>query len=231
MSTRIIDKIRKCLALSKSSNPHEAAAALRQAQGLMRMHGLTAEAVELAEVKEASHAVAASGMPRWDARLAGLVADTFGCRLIVSEWRVGPRARESSWVFIGVAAASEVARYAYEVLARQCWAQRATHIAGLPRACKRRIKTDRGDAFAIAWVEAVAPMLERFAGREQDAELLDRYMEQRHGKLEEAKPSRRAAAAVTSYASMTEGYAAGKNASLARGVGSAGQPLAIGGGS
>src|SRR5690348_8415840 len=38
--TRAMEKIRKCLALSKSANEHEAAAALRQAQKLMQMHDL-----------------------------------------------------------------------------------------------------------------------------------------------------------------------------------------------
>lgn len=35
-----IEKIRKCLALAKSANEHEAAAALRQAQALMRKYGV-----------------------------------------------------------------------------------------------------------------------------------------------------------------------------------------------
>lgn len=38
---KALDKIRKCLALSKSANEHEAAAALRQAQKMMEMHGLS----------------------------------------------------------------------------------------------------------------------------------------------------------------------------------------------
>lgn len=41
----LLKKIKKCLALGKSSNEHEAAAALRQAQKLMEMHGLTEEDV------------------------------------------------------------------------------------------------------------------------------------------------------------------------------------------
>lgn len=38
---KVLDKIRKCLALSTSSNEHEAAAALRQARKLMDAHGIT----------------------------------------------------------------------------------------------------------------------------------------------------------------------------------------------
>lgn len=43
--SKILDKIRKCLALGKSSNEHEAAAALRQAQKLMAMHRVTEDQV------------------------------------------------------------------------------------------------------------------------------------------------------------------------------------------
>lgn len=43
---KAIDKIKKCLALSKSANEHEAAAALRQAQALMRKHDVTEDDVE-----------------------------------------------------------------------------------------------------------------------------------------------------------------------------------------
>ena len=46
---KALDKIRKCLALGKSSNEHEAAAALRQAQKMMAAHGLTEEDIGLTE--------------------------------------------------------------------------------------------------------------------------------------------------------------------------------------
>src|SRR5512138_3426898 len=40
---KAIERIRKCLALSKSPNEHEAAAALRQAQKLMQSHDISAD--------------------------------------------------------------------------------------------------------------------------------------------------------------------------------------------
>lgn len=46
---KVLDKIRKCLALGKSANEHEAAAALRQAQKMMQAHGLTDDDVGLVE--------------------------------------------------------------------------------------------------------------------------------------------------------------------------------------
>lgn len=43
---KIIDKIKKCMALGKSSNANEAAAALRQAQKMMNTHGVTEDDIE-----------------------------------------------------------------------------------------------------------------------------------------------------------------------------------------
>lgn len=42
---KVLDRIRKCLALSKSANEHEAAAALRQAQKMMDQHGVSEDDV------------------------------------------------------------------------------------------------------------------------------------------------------------------------------------------
>lgn len=43
---KVIDKIKKCMALGQSSNANEAAAALRQAQKMMAAHGLTEDDIE-----------------------------------------------------------------------------------------------------------------------------------------------------------------------------------------
>ncbi len=44
---KALAKIKKCLALGRSTNPHEAAAAMRQAQKLMAEHGLNDTDVKL----------------------------------------------------------------------------------------------------------------------------------------------------------------------------------------
>ena len=49
---KILDKIKKCLALSKSANEHEAAQALKQAQALMEKHEVNAVDIALSEVSE-----------------------------------------------------------------------------------------------------------------------------------------------------------------------------------
>lgn len=49
---RVIRKIQRCLALSKSSNENEAATAMHQAQTLMREYRLTELDVRLSDVDE-----------------------------------------------------------------------------------------------------------------------------------------------------------------------------------
>ena len=63
-----IEKIRKCLALAKSANEHEAAAALRQAQALMRKYGVEDGDILMAEVSEARVKAGAKTKPvKWKA--------------------------------------------------------------------------------------------------------------------------------------------------------------------
>ena len=46
---KILGKIKKCLALSGSSNPNEAATALRQAHALMAKHGVSTHEITMAD--------------------------------------------------------------------------------------------------------------------------------------------------------------------------------------
>ena len=55
----ILRKIEKCLALAKSSEPAEAAAALRQAQALMREHGVSQLEAQAIGARECSVKAAA----------------------------------------------------------------------------------------------------------------------------------------------------------------------------
>lgn len=48
----VLEKIKKCLALSKSANEHEAAQAMKQAQALMKKYEVDAVDVVLSEVSE-----------------------------------------------------------------------------------------------------------------------------------------------------------------------------------
>ncbi len=71
---RIIRQIKRCLALSKSSNETEAATAMRQAQALMREYRLTEIDVRLSDVGEVeSDSSRAKRRPTWARDLGSIV--------------------------------------------------------------------------------------------------------------------------------------------------------------
>jgi hypothetical protein len=84
----ILRKIRACLALGESQEPHEAAAALRQAEALMRRHDLDRAAVEQSVVEEAEAAAGRSAHLAVYLRvLAHVVATAMSCRHYLSRPR------------------------------------------------------------------------------------------------------------------------------------------------
>ena len=75
---KILSKIKKCLALSTSDNPNEAATALRQAHALMAAHGVSTEQITMADIGEASaksRTMARSKPAHWEGALRALVEE------------------------------------------------------------------------------------------------------------------------------------------------------------
>ena len=218
-----LKKIKKCLALSRSANEHEAAAALRQAQALMREHGLREKDVSLTDVAEVKVKACSTAANAWELRLVSVIADAFGCEtfgLLAGRYNhAGNYVRSRHWVFVGMHAAPSVAGYACEVLLRQCAKARLAHIAKQPRNCKPITKTARGDAFAMGWVSAASQLVERFAQPEADKALLLNYIEQQHGELKSDKARNVAKVRKTDWGHYSAGHRSGENAQLQPGVG------------
>lgn len=215
---KIIDKIKKCLALSASSNEHEAEAALRQARKLMETHGVSELDVQAAEAEERRAKAGADMRPaNWEAMLAGKIADAFGCRVIFSGgWKGG------EWCYIGCGAAPEVAHYAFTVLLRQARRARAEHIKGRLKRCKAATKTRRADLFSDGWVRGVAITITTFAGGEQQDAAIDAYVGKHYPSLRDLNARSRNDGRATlrdhEYADYAAGGNAGRDAQLNRGV-------------
>lgn len=217
-----IAKIKKCLALGRSSNPHEAAAAMRQAQKLMEQHGVDYALLELSDVAEAAVPVRSAALPAWEVTLAKAVADAFGCEMIVMRGHrlaFESQHRRSKYVFIGTGPSAQVAAYAHDVLAGQCAKARLAHIAKQPKQCKQITKTARGDAFAKAWVYGATGVLERFASGACNQQVLDAYKAIHWPDLKALKPTNREVGRNVRDDSWREGSKAGSNADLKRAVG------------
>lgn len=156
----VMDKIRKCLALSESSNEHEAAAAMRQARALMAKHGLSADDMDIFKIKEETLTVKYSSPPRWFMMLGTVVAQAFSCTLFY---------RYQRFTFVGQNAAAEVAGYSFDVLHRQLARSKKEFIEQKSiRFAAAATKRKMGQAFCEGWIIGVGSVVEEFAARLTD---------------------------------------------------------------
>lgn len=179
MDRKVLDKIKKCLRLAQSSNANEAAAAMRQAQKLMAMHGVTVDDVAISDVdSHMAKAGAGKTPPSHVAMLANMVAGAFGAEIVYAPTWDGER-----WVgrveFYGVNGAAEVAGYAFEVLGRQLKRDRNAYLATLNKRIKRATKVRRGDLYAQAWVNAVASQVVPHKRSEAEDKIIAAYQAKR----------------------------------------------------
>ncbi len=169
---KVLEKIKKCLALSKSANEHEAAQALKQAQALMREYGISDADVALSDIKQ--HACTdktANRIPGWQAWLATTVKQAFGV-----EWYLGGDWNNTRVIFYGTGNKAELAAYAYSVLLRQLKGARREYIdTALKRVRLAKNKTYRADQFCEGWISAVYRKIDKFANGEREQALLQQF--------------------------------------------------------
>lgn len=211
---RILNKIKKCLALSQSPEPAEAAAALRQAQKLMEMHGISQADLSRADLGEAEvkSKVSVSRPKDWELRLLNLVAKAFGCKLLwtkSSSYSVDVYGR---YVLIGLKAQVQLAQYTAEVMQRKLIKARGTFTNSLPSYLSRGEKTVQADGFCHGWVMAISKTVHEFALNGETKELIDgRVNELSTG---QAKVQKRRAGTV----GLNAGLEAGSSESIHRPV-------------
>ena len=156
-----IRKVLACLRMAASSNPTEAATALRQARALMEKYGLNEADAAASEISDAEAVTGYRGgmVPRSMLALAAMVADGYRCELVVTRGRQVvvrdgfPNLQGKTTIrFFGAGADAEVAAYAFAVLRRQMQADKAKHTS---RIRKRANRDARGEEFASGWLAAV----------------------------------------------------------------------------
>ena len=178
---KVLEKIKKCLALGESANEHEAAQAIRQAQILMKKYGISEIDVELSAVTEKGVPVAAT-LPTWHQILISQCAKAFGVECYQhTQWGLA-EAR-----FFGLGIKPELAAYAYEVLLRQLKKERREYIKNELKAVRlSRNKTARADQFCTGWVYAIVQKVKEFATEPEEKEVLNHYHKQL-GEMGQAK--------------------------------------------
>jgi len=196
LDPRILAKIKKCLALSSSPNSNEAAIALKQAHALMERHGVSAQEIGMSDIGEstASSVTMSRDKPaRWEASLAAIVGQAFGCKMMVS--RVvysngGGHVNDGAYIFVGLKQQVEIASYTATVLIRKCKSARkkwlADNFAGLGTGVPgfKRKRTRMGDMFAEGWVASIAKLVADFANPPEIDAAIDRHIELRSNNSE-----------------------------------------------
>ena len=218
---KALDKIKKLLRLAESSNPHEAANAMRQARAMMEKHGIGEGDVALADITEHGTGSGSKLKPaQWEANLGGTVAKAYSCKLFFA-------AGIGQWRFVGETA--EVASYTMAILLRQVRKARRDYIAAELKRCKAATKTKRGDLFCDAWVWSVRRQVNQFAGNAQPSQAAEAFMLKHHPDLVRGETTDRSKKGPLSDRDMrdvVQGIAAADGVQLNHGVG--GQaPLAL----
>lgn len=237
---KILGKIKKCLALSGSSNPNEAATALRQAHALMEKHGVSAHEITMADIGEAraeSKTMSRDKPAHWETRLAALVGKAFGCQIMVHR-SVLPKGlghvNEGHYIFVGLKQQAEVAAYTATVLMRKCKIARQQwlneNFAGIGVGIKgvKAKKTRMADMFAEGWVEAIGRLVADFASAPEVEAAIKRHIdEQSSGDEAPTRAVSRKDVGRQEYAAAAMGMQAAKGERLFRPMETGDAPLAL----
>lgn len=211
---KLIEKIQKCLSLSKSPEPHEAAAALRQAQKLIALHGVTDN--ELGFASYASEKVdcpvqAGRTLPEYLATLCSLMQRAFGVRVTVHrEIRVS----DPSWcvTYYGKADRVALAAYSHPVVWRamhSSWAQFQKNNPQLKGVTGAR------SGFFIGWIFGVAKCVTDLGLSDEERQELDSYFDNEVGKVAQSATSK----VKMNTRAVHAGIEASRNFSLHRPIG------------
>ena len=175
VSESVLRKIEKCLALSKSSNEHEAAAALRQATKLMEAYNVTPEALAGAKIGETeANTDAWTRPPMWEMHLLNTIRSAFGCECIM---RLGnsQTKRLTKIVYIGVKHQAQLAAYAHAVLRRQVNAARTRFTSGLTGYYTRGEKIAKGEAFCVGYIANIKKQVTALAVPADQAQAINEF--------------------------------------------------------
>lgn len=223
-----IAKIRKCLALAKSANEHEAAAALRQAKALMDKYQVDENDHSLLGIVEFGAISGATVRPpRWECMLARVVANYFDCDIFYKEG-----VQTSKWQYMGIDPSPEIAVYSFDVLIRQLRAARKDYIATqLKRVRNKTNKIARADAFCEGWVITASVAMGKINPNTEIIARIKHYQATAHRNLTDMKPSTRKvtkAIAQQQHADKYNGMQSGENAQLHTAMNGGKAPTLIG---
>ena len=205
----VLEKIKKCLALSKSANEHEAAQAMKQAQALMKKYEVDAVDVALSEVSEkGGDRQMAFKLAMWQWNVANMVADIFGCK----SYKL-----RKTMMFYGLGNRAEIAAYAFDVVYRQISAARREFL----KTCRARKPSNRtylADQFCNGWMMGAWSVVKAFEMSDDEKAVMADYKGKKYPYMANAVVRDAKSPELNGSAAMIEaivkGQAAGKKVQL-----------------
>lgn len=201
---RIITKIKKCLELSNSPEPHEAIAAMRQAQKLMAKHGLTEAEVGLASVakfKVECPIQAGKTVPKHLMFLLIIIQTAYGVKAVItSEIRVSDR----SWCvyYYGPKHRVEIAAYSHEVIYRALMRGYISYQRLNPH-----LKGVQGGrmGYMLGYLYAVEKHITPYDVTQDESELMLAYRDHEWGAMEKSKANNMRVCSESLHAGTRDG--------------------------
>ena len=178
-------RIKKLLALSKSTNANEAALALEMAQKLMVEYGVSqSEVGEFEILEESIKGNSGERPPRYEIYLISSVANSFGCecaygvvkKISKTFYDIGYYDYEYGHIFAGLEHRVKIATFISDILLRKIKKARIDYLKSLNRVRVRVNKIKRADDFCLGWVHTVVAKLHKFTNSSDEQTTIDNYV-------------------------------------------------------
>jgi hypothetical protein len=207
---KVLEKIKKLLALSESQNEHESASALAKAQALMIEHDVTSMQIQLSEIGIGSVKSQLRGRAPtdWEAFLLRTVSDAFGCELA---WYAGENGARGEYKIIGMQHRVQMAEYAAMTLGRRLMRAREDYVAALPFFLPDNLAENSANGFCKGWILAIRKKVTDLAIGPEEAKAREAFIAKNLGpapKFAEAKKTE------STQLGISEGWQAGEKESI-----------------
>ncbi len=173
---KLLNKIKKLLALSRSSNPYESAKALEMAQKLMAKYQVNQIDIEVSESD--SKQKFAQKPAQYVHSLISVINKAFGVEAYISSFNSNAIfycSGKVSAIFYGQEERPVIASYCFDVLFRQVQKARREFIAMQSKRLKRSTLIARADSFCDGWVSGVYQEVTRFALTPEEKKIIKEY--------------------------------------------------------
>lgn len=216
---KLISRLKKCLALSASPEPHEAAAALRHAQKLMAELDMTEEDLLGLEIQDVTVKTREGfGACRTMNYLATIIVDAFGVECFFE--RNPGTAKRLNVRYVGQRDRVLLAEYSHRVIWR---AMQGQWDAFLAERSWLKGASGKRQAFQLGWLSMVQAKVEKLTPPEDETRAVKSWIAKKFGELTEGGPIRQTPVSADAFYAGRE---AGSEFNLHAPVES--KPLAIG---